>query len=125
MIKLTYENIVNYWKEKFPEFVSSKEYDSDNEEIQYLFFADFSRYLLDKINMFDESDTTIQKTFTILNHALNDGADLKTQELLVVEILEALTISEKGVKLGKKLLKDAAASDFEEVLKWFTPPVNN
>jgi len=120
MQELKYKDIVKALLETISAFKKSDEYDSENEEITYLLFSDFARFLTSKIERAKnpEQDEDIAKSFSFLENMLN-ADDKEVVNLAEVEILEQLAQSSKATEFTKRVLSEKARINFERIISYW------
>jgi hypothetical protein len=119
MQKIEYTNFIGEWSRLFPEFLASEDFDKDysDDNLSYPFLADFSRFLMKKIEAPDASkDPIVQRVFDVINAQFEIiDADPEILNLFALQILEPLAETKTGIAISKeKLISPNAIKSFNE-----------
>ena len=116
----TYAQIAPFLLEHFPEFKETgdyKRYDENDLKLPYIVWADFIRYLLQRLQKNGPADSVVQRLFAFLNEQFNDPAsDPEVINLLAVEVFESFTQKKENLDFARKYTTSQARHQLELIL---------
>lgn len=117
MDTITYENFIERVSELFPEYLQTEFYKNTDHQLNYIFFSDFMRYIINVINKSEdiEKNFEVKKSFDLIN-CMIEKKD-KLENLAVVEGIEWLVQEKKSKSVAEKLLSTKGKEWMKEVLK--------
>jgi hypothetical protein len=115
MNKITFENIVQYIINEFPDFT---EYDKGSLDIQHVILGNFADFIVEKIES-NEYNEIVEKAVEIINKIFQDSLDTKLMDLFQVEVFENFAQSEKAINFSRSNLKGKAIEYFEKAMNHF------
>lgn len=122
---VTYDNIVDFIDQVFPEYVQSREYQYyvDDRELCYVYLAGLSSVALKDLDEIEDFSTAI-KLLKFTNHVINSFGDEKNNDglddlanLFGIEVFENLVGYKNGAKLAKEYLKSKSLQSFHDTVK--------
>ena len=123
MEKILYSDARSNLKEKFPEFLTSKFYSTEEEDITYVLYESFSEYLTEIIKTETNpiENPIVKKAFAYLNEMVSCG-DKETKNLAFAGVFENLIKYKITVVVAKHLTTGEAAIWFNDFRSWFKEP---
>jgi hypothetical protein len=118
----TYKQIVPFLLEHFPEFKETddyKRYDKQDLGLPYIVWADFTRYVLERLENNGAEDAVVQRLFNVVNEQFdNSGSDPQVINLLSVEVFEQFAQQKDSLEFARQHTHEKARHQLELVLAY-------
>ena len=126
MVPITYQDVVGELQRRIPSFASIRESDeslvSHGDDSPYLVFADFYRFLVDKLNSQikgKDDEEILRSSFTVLDQMLT-SSDPELVNVAQVSVFEPLAEHPSSLAVAKRYLSEEANNTLEKWLqRWF------
>ena len=116
-----YKDVVEVLLNRFPEFMETKYYDSDNSDLAYVVWGGFGSFVTTYMRSLPadrlDDDTLVAKVFDLANE-LMDSDDPETRTIVVVELFENFYMYRKTLELARRKLKKEHLTWLERQGKW-------
>ncbi len=116
-----YKDVVKVLLDRFPEFMESDDYYSDEMDIPYVIWGGFGRFVTNYMRRLPtdrlDNDPLVIRVFDFANE-LMDSDDPETRTIVVVELLENFYMYRKTLELARRKLKKEHLTWLERQGKW-------